>query len=128
MSMTPTTDRRRNASTQPIRSTLSVTDRRRLLASLSRLEGELEARMLAAVATVQTIRDAGSLTDPEVQAPLMAALHALDDAERAASDLADARRRISDGSFGRCVRCARAVPVEPLELRLAAQLCPRCSR
>ena len=97
-------------------------------AALIALQHDLDEQMAAATATLQELRDTVSLTDPDMQAPLMTALHALDAAEHASIDVSDALKRLAAGSYGRCARCEVAIPAERLELRPAGRFCVTCSR
>jgi RNA polymerase-binding transcription factor DksA len=125
---TPTTDHRPGLGGRARSSVLPDADLERLQVALSLLQLELEEQMRAASATLQELRDGFSLTDPDIQAPLMTALHSLDTAERTSFDVADALSRLADGTYGVCVRCAEAIPVERLELRPAGRFCVTCSR
>jgi RNA polymerase-binding transcription factor DksA len=125
---TPTTDHRPGLGGRAHSSVLPDADLERLQVALSLLQLELEEQMRAASATLQELRDGFSLTDPDIQAPLMTALHSLDTAERTSFDVADALSRLADGTYGVCVRCAEAIPVERLELRPAGRFCVTCSR
>lgn len=108
--------------------TLSDADLDRLRMALAQLAAELDEQMRSASATLAELREDFSLTDPDVQAPLMTALHALDSAERTAIDVADALARIEVGTYGLCGRCRAAIPAERLELRPAGRFCVPCSR
>lgn len=108
--------------------TLSGTDLDRLRMALAQLAADLDDQMRSASATLAELREDFSLTDPDVQAPLMTALHALDTAERTAIDVADALARIDVGTYGACGRCRAAIPVERLEVRPAGRFCVACSR
>ena len=99
----------------------------RLRMSLAQLRCELDAQMRAASATLQELREESSLTDPDVQAPLMTALHALDAAERTSVDVVDALARMDAGTYGVCPRCRRAIPLARLEVRPAVRFCLDCS-
>jgi RNA polymerase-binding transcription factor DksA len=125
---TPTTAQRRDLSTAVRSSAPGDVDVALMRTALSTLEHELEQQMHAAMATLQELREDSSLTDPDVQAPLMTALHALDAAERSAIEVADALTRLDDGTFGVCGRCGEAIPAERLELRPAGRFCVACSR
>jgi DnaK suppressor protein len=108
--------------------TLSGTDLDRLRMALAQLAAELDDQMRSASATLAELREDFSLTDPDVQAPLMTALHSLDVAERTAIDVADALARIDAGTYGVCGRCREAIPVERLEVRPAGRFCVACTR
>ena len=114
--------------TTPPTADLSAADLDRLQMALAQLGCELDAQMRSASATLAQLREDFSLTDPDVQAPLMTALHALDTAERTAIDVADALARIDAGTYGVCGRCRTPIPVERLELRPAGRFCVSCSR
>ena len=122
----PTTDRPRSRAATA--SGLTRAEQRRIHRSLSELQSELDRQMTAAIATLQELREGFSLTDPDIQAPLMTALHALDTAERASIDVADALARIASGTFGICPRCHGPIPVARLELRPAGRYCVPCTR
>jgi hypothetical protein len=74
---------------------------------LQSLRADCEQQMTAASATLAQLREDGSLTDPAAQAPLMAALRSLGDAERTAVDVADALTRMTPG--GSAAACAADV-------------------
>lgn len=123
--MTTTTFRSR----RPARSrALTARERRRINDALALLQLELDEQMRAASSTLQEIRQGFSLTDPDIQAPLMTALHALDTAERSSIDVADALVRIESGGFGVCARCLEPIPTARLELRPAGRYCVACTR
>lgn len=124
--MTTTTFPSRRRTTRSI--ALPARERRRIGASLERMQLELDEQMRAASATLEEIRQGFSLTDPDIQAPLMTALHSLDSAEHAAIDVADAQARLEAGTYGVCGRCGEDIPVERLELRPAGRFCVSCSR
>ena len=63
---------------------------------------------------------ATSLPDP-VSVSRSARLH------RTIEEIDEALQRITDGSYGTCVRCAAAIPVERLEFRPFAAACVACS-
>jgi DnaK suppressor protein len=42
------------------------------------------------------------------------------------SDIVKALNRLDDGSYGRCERCGREIPIERLEARPTAGLCVSC--
>jgi RNA polymerase-binding transcription factor DksA len=44
------------------------------------------------------------------------------------AEIAAARRRIVDGTFGACTGCGRSIPVERLELRPWAGTCVACGK
>ena len=100
----------------------------RLRMALAQLACELDEQMRSASATLAELREDFSLTDPDVQAPLMTALHALDSAERTAIDVADALARLDAGTYGVCGRCRAAIPLDRLEVRPAGRFCVSCSR
>ncbi len=108
--------------------TLSGTDLDRLRMALAQLAAELDDQMRSASATLAELREDFSLTDPDVQAPLMTALHSLDTAERTAIDVADALARIDAGTYGVCGRCRTAIPLDRLEIRPAGRFCVACTR
>ena len=108
--------------------TLSGTDLDRLRMALAQLAAELDDQMRSASATLAELREDFSLTDPDVQAPLMTALHALDSAERTAIDVADALARLDAGTYSVCGRCRAAIPLDRLEVRPAGRFCVSCSR
>ncbi|HET7900078.1 MAG TPA: TraR/DksA C4-type zinc finger protein [Candidatus Nanopelagicales bacterium] len=114
--------------TVPRTSELTDADLDRLRMSLAQLRCELDAQMRAASATLQELREEFSLTDPDVQAPLMTALHSLDVAERTSVDVVDALARIEGGTYGTCPRCRREIPLARLEVRPAGRFCLDCSR
>lgn len=95
---------------------------------LESLRADCERQMTAASATLAQLREDGSLTDAATQAPLMAALRSLGDAERTAVDVADALTRMDSGQFGGCARCGRPIPLERLEVRPFGRHCMTCSR
>jgi RNA polymerase-binding transcription factor DksA len=122
----PTTERprsRASAGSGPSRA-----EQRRIHQALRDLQSDLERQMAAASATLQELREGFSLTDPDIQAPLMTALHALDTAERASIDVGDALARIDAGTFGICARCHEPIPAARLELRPAGRFCVPCTR
>jgi RNA polymerase-binding transcription factor DksA len=121
---TPTTDRLHTTTADH----LSRSDLARLRTALTQLRVELDEQMRAASATLQELREGFSLTDPDIQAPLMTALHSLDSAERSSIDVADALQRLVTGTYGVCGRCQTPIPVERLELRPAGRYCVTCSR
>lgn len=121
----PTTDRPRSRTSA---SGLTRAEQRRIHQALRRLQVELDRQMAAATATLQELREGFSLTDPDIQAPLMTALHALDTAERASIDVADALARMEAGTFGICTRCHEPIPAARLELRPAGRFCVPCTR
>jgi RNA polymerase-binding transcription factor DksA len=49
-------------------------------------------------------------------------------ARGAVSDTAQALRRLAEGSYGTCERCAAAIPVERLEILPHARFCVPCQR
>lgn len=108
--------------------TLSATDLDRLRMALAQLAADLDEQMRSASATLAELREDFSLTDPDVQAPLMTALHSLDTAERTAIDVADALARIDAGTYGVCGRCRTAIPLDRLEIRPAGRFCVACTR
>ena len=108
--------------------TLSGTDLDRLRMALAQLAADLDDQMRSASATLAELREDFSLTDPDVQAPLMTALHSLDTAERTAIDVADALARIDAGTYGVCGRCRTAIPLDRLEIRPAGRFCVACTR
>ena len=108
--------------------TLSGTDLDRLRMALAQLAADLDDQMRSASATLAELREDFSLTDPDVQAPLMTALHSLDTAERTAIDVADALARIDAGTYGVCCRCRTAIPLDRLEIRPAGRFCVACTR
>ncbi len=108
--------------------TLSGTDLDRLRMALAQLAADLDDQMRSARATLAELREDFSLTDPDVQAPLMTALHSLDTAERTAIDVADALARIDAGTYGVCGRCRTAIPLDRLEIRPAGRFCVACTR
>jgi RNA polymerase-binding transcription factor DksA len=122
----PTTERPRSRATTA--SGLTRAEQRRIHLALRDLQAELERQMAAASATLQELREGFSLTDPDIQAPLMTALHALDTAERASIDVGDALARIEAGTFGICPRCQGPIPAARLELRPAGRYCVPCTR
>jgi RNA polymerase-binding transcription factor DksA len=122
----PTTERPRSRATTA--SGLTRAEQRRIHQALRDLQSELERQMAAASATLQELREGFSLTDPDIQAPLMTALHALDTAERASIDVGDALARIEAGTFGICPRCHGSIPAARLELRPAGRYCVPCTR
>jgi RNA polymerase-binding transcription factor DksA len=105
---------------------LAAADLDRLRMALAQQKCTLDQQMRSASATLARLREDFSLTDPDVQTPLMTALHELDHAERTAIDVADALARIEAGSYGVCRRCGGAIPVERLALRPAARFCVSC--
>jgi len=107
---------------------LSGTDLDRLRMALAQLAADLDDQMRSASATLAELREDFSLTDPDVQAPLMTALHSLDTAERTAIDVADALARIDAGTYGVCGRCRTAIPLDRLEIRPAGRFCVACTR
>jgi RNA polymerase-binding transcription factor DksA len=122
----PTTERPRSrAATGPA---LGRAELRRIHRALLELQGELDRQMAAASATLQELREGFSLTDPDIQAPLMTALHALDTAERSSLDVTDALARLEAGTFGTCARCRAPIPAARLELRPAGRYCVSCTR
>jgi RNA polymerase-binding transcription factor DksA len=125
---TPTTDRPRDLAARARSSVLADAELERMHEALSMLQLELDEQMRAASATLRELREGFSLTDPDIQAPLMTALHSLDAAEHAAIDVADALTRLGNGTFGICGRCGGEIPVERLELRPAGRFCVTCSR
>lgn len=108
--------------------TLSTADLDRLRMTLAQLACDLDQQMRSASTTLAQLREDFSLTDPDVQAPLMTALHTLDAAERTAIDVADALARIDAGTYGVCGRCRGAIPLERLEVRPAGRFCVACTR
>lgn len=124
--MTTTTFRPRPPATRS--RALTARQSRRIGDALALLQLELDEQMRAASATLQEIRQGFSLTDPDIQAPLMTALHSLDSAEHAAIDVADALARLEAGTYGVCGRCGEDIPVARLELRPAGRFCVSCSR
>lgn len=124
----PTTDHPRRGRGSAPGSALSRTEQRRIHRSLCELQIDLDRQMTAAIATLQELRDGFSLTDPDIQAPLMTALHGLDSAERASIDVADALSRIASGTYGVCARCHEPIPAARLELRPAGRFCVPCTR
>ena len=125
---TPTTDRPRPSTPARRSGVLTRPQATRMHRALSQLQRELDQQMSAASSTLQELREGFSLTDPDIQAPLMTALHSLDTAEHASIDVADALQRLVDGSYGICGRCGDAIPMERLELRPAGRFCVACSR
>ena len=109
-------------------SPLTDADLDRLRMALAQLACELDEQMRSASATLAELREDFSLTDPDVQAPLMTALHSLDTAERTAIDVADALARIDAGTYGVCGRCRTAIPLDRLEIRPAGRFCVACTR
>lgn len=107
---------------------LSGPDLDRLRMALAQLAAELDEQMRSASRTLAQLREDFSLTDPDVQAPLMTALHSLDTAERTAIDVADALARIDAGTYGVCGRCRTAIPLDRLEIRPAGRFCVACTR
>ena len=107
---------------------LSGPDLDRLRMALAQLAAELDEQMRSASRTLAQLREDFSLTDPDVQAPLMTALHSLDTAERTAIDVADALARMEAGTYGACGRCRGAIPLARLEIRPAGRFCVSCSR
>lgn len=51
----------------------------------------------------------------------------LNQARSRLADLDAAARRLADGSYGRCERCARPIPSERLDVRPTATTCIACS-
>jgi DnaK suppressor protein len=100
----------------------------RLRMALAQLAAELDEQMRSASRTLAQLREDFSLTDPDVQAPLMTALHSLDTAERTAIDVADALARMEAGTYGACGRCRGTIPLARLEIRPAGRFCVSCSR
>ncbi len=100
----------------------------RLRDRLLSVRAECEQQMAAASATLAALRESGSVTDPQAQAPLMAALRSLGEAERVCVEVADALARMDAGRFGRCLRCERTLPLERLELHPYLRHCVPCSR
>ena len=123
-----TADRPRRARGSSRTTALSRAEQRRLTQALTELQADLDRQMTAAIATLQELREGFSLTDPDIQAPLMTALHALDTAERSSIDVSDALVRIESGGFGVCARCLEPIPVARLELRPAGRYCVSCTR
>ena len=107
---------------------LSDPDLDRFRATLEALQRVCRSQMQAASSVLEELRSGGAVTDPALQPPLMAALQALDTAERASIDVADALARLERGTYGSCARCEAAIPVERLELRPFDRLCAGCGR
>jgi RNA polymerase-binding transcription factor DksA len=105
--------------------------------ALLRMRAEAVAR---AAALEQDLRDLFEATrssnaddehDPEgatiafERAQLAATLDAV---RRHADDLAVAVRRVDDGTYGVCERCARPIPAQRLVARPSASTCVDCAR
>ena len=108
--------------------TLSGTDLDRLRMALAQLAADLDDQMRSASATLAELREDFSLTDPDVQAPLMTALHSLDTAERTAIDVADALARIDAGTYGICESCGKPIGKLRLQAFPRATLCMACKQ
>lgn len=54
-------------------------------------------------------------------------LAVLEQARRDLGALEAARRRVDDGTYGRCERCGRAIPTDRLRARPAATRCVTCA-
>jgi DnaK suppressor protein len=103
---------------------------------LERRRRELEARLASVEAQLTAIRDArSSATDDDEHDPEGSTLslewsraegrHA--DVLRELADLDAADARLSDGTYGVCASCGRAIPLERLRLLPAATLCVPCA-
>lgn len=51
-----------------------------------------------------------------------------ENSEQVLADIDSALRRIDDGTYGTCVSCGRAIPLQRLEAYPAASLCIDCRR
>jgi RNA polymerase-binding transcription factor DksA len=76
-----------------------------------------------AVLTVRSQRpDRGGYEDDDTLAALIAS------ARRAVADTAQALRRMAEGSYGICERCAADIPLQRLEILPHARFCVPCQR
>ena len=89
------------------------------------IEGQMGRRLDEAV-----IEGMGPVLDSEDRAALDLSddvdLALLDLRYRHYKDIADAFRRLEDGSYGRCERCAADIPIERLKAEPSARYCVTC--
>lgn len=55
-------------------------------------------------------------------------LSVIDQLQHSHAEIAGALKRMDEGSYGKCERCGREIPIERLEARPAANLCVTCAQ
>ena len=99
-------------------------DHRRALVRVAGLERDLAALMGATEASPDDEHDPEGATIGFERAQVTALL---DRTRSHLAEIAGARTRLADGSYGRCPRCGRAIGTERLRARPTARRCIRCA-
>lgn len=73
-----------------------------------------------------TAADLGDTDDPASYDAVAAALEAM--AQTALADITSALARIDTDTYGSCLECGEAIPVERLEVMPSARLCVSCQQ
>ena len=98
-----------------------------LRALLDRLAEENEADLRRARTTLDELGETGLLVDPSMREESTAAEYLVQDATGILEKIDGARKRMADGTYGRCTSCGAPIPFGRLKARPYSPTCVACS-